>query len=539
MPRNDTLFLVDAKEARNTFLYAPATKQNGSAFLYTRYDTNGPVAMSDPDALAYATAGDVLTTPERVALNRLVLGLKSGGLWGKIHAVYPMTPSAVSSATSYALNLKNTTQHQLAIPASFVCTAEGLRNNANTTEQCSATLNWDTVSIENMSMGVYYRTYGANDASQVDIAIAASGTQAYMQTRSLLGVNQLVGEAGYQNWVGSDVANAVNGLAGSPGLHVMARLNGQTRYFVNASALATKTGSIVTQPVSGVFSLGNKAAAPISFAFVSENLTQTELGVLQSIVESYQSSLTVPRNFTGIAGPVETRNFAQAAQLQRWRHVEIVNDLVVALQAANLWPLITLLYPFVGGTAAAHSINLKSPLTGYITWTAEAVHSNLGISGSVPVVYGDTNFLSTQVPVDMGLYVTTISGGEAVIDFGAVAASGRTSFHYQFSNPAWVVGDLGNFQAPGCRIFVSAPPALVGGLLSQGRIGQVQSLYKNGQVIATSANASDVTAPNVPFTFSGTRGIGIAFVGAGFTTSQHAALYNAIQAFQVALNRAA
>lgn len=56
------------------------------------------------------------------------------------------------------------------------------------------------------------------------------------------------------------------------------------------------------------------------------------------------------------------------------------------------WSKCDLIYPFVGGTALAHSINLKSPGRFTITWHGTVTHNANGITGNGSTGYGDTGY---------------------------------------------------------------------------------------------------------------------------------------------------
>jgi hypothetical protein len=63
--------------------------------------------------------------------------------------------------------------------------------------------------------------------------------------------------------------------------------------------------------------------------------------------------------------------------------VSALNDFVTGLINDGLWNKIDVMYPFIGGNATAHSINLKDPGTYTITtFTGSVVHSNNGITGT-------------------------------------------------------------------------------------------------------------------------------------------------------------
>ena len=58
----------------------------------------------DPDALAFITAAGITNATQKTAINTLVTGLKTDGIWTKMKAIYPFVGG---TATSHKFNLKN------------------------------------------------------------------------------------------------------------------------------------------------------------------------------------------------------------------------------------------------------------------------------------------------------------------------------------------------------------------------------------------------------------------------------------------------
>jgi len=72
-----------------------------------------------------------------------------------------------------------------------------------------------------------------------------------------------------------------------------------------------------------------------------------------------------------------------------------LNAFVVALKQNNLWTNLHAVYPFVGGTAGSHAVNLMS--TDYaITWYGNITHDANGITGDGLTGYGDTGYSPTN-----------------------------------------------------------------------------------------------------------------------------------------------
>jgi hypothetical protein len=545
MPVNSFLYLTDARSEQNTFLYAPTTRANANNFLYTCYGTNGPVPMSDADAAAYATAAQVLATPERNALNALVVALKAAGLWTKMTAMYPMTPSSVSLVDSYKLNLKNTATHALTVPVDISCSLEGLRNTLNTTNVCtSSTLNYDVVNVENNAIGVYHRT-AAPPTNDTDISVSGGGTSNFLTTRGTGAIGGLPGEAGYLHYSSNVGANILSGLAGSPGLHVLNRLAGTSTYYVQSTAIETKVGTTITQPTGGLFTLGSRSLARISFAFVSTALTSVEVNALNTIVDIYQAALTTPRDYTSSQLlDADANNFYTLAQLPRWRHVEIINDLVTGLKTASLWTLLDVLYPFIGGNAYRHSLNLRNSLLYQIAWSGNLSHNAsgvVGVAGGSGV--GFTGFIQSKAQCYLGLYVPQSSGPQAAQDWGTYEGLTASHIHFHYAdNNAYL--DIGGVFADG-RVFAAMPSST--GYVGGGNAGGSLYMAFNASVLVSRLSVGGVTTTAYRLFRGDSSGQGaqtpnrtyaLAVAGSGLTPAQHSTLYTLIQTYQTAMGRA-
>jgi hypothetical protein len=539
MPVNNFLYLTDARSAQNTFLYAPTPRANANNFLYTCYGTNGLAAMSDPDAAAYATTAQVLATPERNALNTLVVQLKAAGLWVKMTAIYPMTPSSGPLVDSYKLNLRNIATHELTIPIDVSCGLQGLRNALNTANVCtSSTLNYNVVDVENNAIGVYYRTAVA-PTTDTDISISGGGIQTFLITCYTNAIGGLSGEAGYLHYSSGPTANSLSGLASGPGLHVLNRAATVATYYRQSSAIESKTGTTITQPVGGLFTLGSRSLAPISFAFVSTSLTGAEVSALNTIVDTYQAALTVPRNYApSQLLDTDTNNFYTLAQLPRWRHIEIINDLVTGLKAAALWFLIDALYPFIGGTAYRHSLNLKNPLTYTITWSGSLTHNASGVVGINDAAQGVIGALSRRAYY-CGLYVGSNSGPASARDFGDFTdPSEWFGIAYQWSDGVFYVDAQKN-------LYQSKVGTLTTGYKAVSSQQNLLSLFEGNQSVSTLSHSvvlSSTPQQNITLFRSQNsqatlRTYSVAVLAEALTPAQHSTLYGLIQAYQTSMAR--
>lgn len=82
--------------------------------------------------------------------------------------------------------------------------------------------------------------------------------------------------------------------------------------------------------------------------------------------------------------------FITAASITDPTQVQAVYTLVGGLKGMGLWTMMTAVYPFIGGSAASHAVNLKSPGTFNITWSGTVTHNSNGVTGDGSTGYGNT-----------------------------------------------------------------------------------------------------------------------------------------------------
>lgn len=222
-----------------------------------------------------------------------------------------------------------------------------------------------------------------------------------------------------------------------------------------------------------------------------------------------------------------------------------LDTLVATLKSDGIWTKLDAIYPFVGGTAAAHKFNLKNPADTdaafRITWNGTITHDADGITGDGSTGYGNTHFdPSVEIPSNegsLGVYVQAnglLNGGE----IGSIV-SGSVDFQIA-TNP----NGSAYFGANGAQSSVTAGAA---GFHQVSRVDASNQLYKiaagtaNNYSSAFSAPAYSVYISALnnngsPSDYS-SRTISFAYLGHSLSSSELTDLYDAVQAFQTALGR--
>jgi hypothetical protein len=226
------------------------------------------------------------------------------------------------------------------------------------------------------------------------------------------------------------------------------------------------------------------------------------------------------------------------------------NDFVVSAKADGYWGNFTAVYPFGGGTAAAHAINAKNPGTYDITWAGGGgTHNANGFTPNGSTSYGNTGINASSVLTFTDCHISTYSRTTVLslnqIDIGAeVGGGGRL-----YISPATSLNDFQLTIGNGATIIAGSQGSDTLGQYLVTRRGTTDSeAYKNGSSIGTNGVNSG-SLPNLNITIGAlnyddgnrynfsSRNLAFASIGAGLTDTEAANFYSAVQAFQTTLGR--
>jgi hypothetical protein len=272
-----------------------------------------------------------------------------------------------------------------------------------------------------------------------------------------------------------------------------------------------------------------------AFAHIGSGLTDTEASKLNTIVEKFNIALD-----RFILDPA-AEAFIDAAGITSTTEIVAINDLVLDLKANNLWTKMTAIYPIVGGTEAAHELNLKSAsftmnLSG--SWS----ESSQGMFGVTSLSKGDTGIAANSLNINshhMSVYINNGSGalngfdgtgssnnilklGHRAIKFFSAGAT--VNPNVSFSSGAFLIGTRQSSTAT--KIF---------GKRDANAFGQIGTTSTTTPVSLPSTNiklggdnAGDSTEFSQYAWFS---------VGSGLTDTDCQNLYNIVDEYQTKLAR--
>ena len=221
--------------------------------------------------------------------------------------------------------------------------------------------------------------------------------------------------------------------------------------------------------------------------------------------------------------------------------------LVTTMKADGTWAKMSAIYPMVGGTATTHKYNLKNPLDTNAAFRLSFVggwtHSSGGALPNGTNAYADSFLIPTTTlslnSHSFGIYSRTndITGVKL---YGNYLVPSAVFLHHNLTGANFNSGILAN------AISYTANPST--GLIMASRTSNTLfSAYRAGVLLGT--NTIAVTSiPNISFYFaarnaSGTaqtftnHQIAFAFLGSGLNSTEAAALYNSVQAFNITLSR--
>jgi hypothetical protein len=239
--------------------------------------------------------------------------------------------------------------------------------------------------------------------------------------------------------------------------------------------------------------------------------------------------------------------FLAAAGITDATITSAICTLVTSMKVNGTWAKCNAIYPFVGGTATTHKFNLKNPLDTNaafrLSFIGGLTHSANGITGNAINAYCNTFLPNTAVAINSN-HISTYSRtsiNENSVDIGTYGQAPPTSSGIHHSARGF---GLGMFFRNQNNTFATAANADGRGFyLSTRTASNFSAMYKNGIQTCTLIVAP-VAMLNENFnilaingTFFSSRNLAFATIGSGLNSTEAAALYTAVQAFNTTLSR--
>lgn len=236
-------------------------------------------------------------------------------------------------------------------------------------------------------------------------------------------------------------------------------------------------------------------------------------------------------------------SFVERSGITDLTQIAALTTLVTSARANGWWELSDVIYPFVGGTAVAHAVNLKSQ-DYTITWAGTVTHNANGITGNAVDGYGNMN------------YDPSVDGVQYQLNSAHITLYRRTNG----ADFMWYVGTAGGPDHSAMRHFNagSIVANLNGGAFSHvgGSLGLVagsrtgvstdiayapngSTAFANPSGSIPSLNMSILAITGVDGIPGNFSNVNLAFltVGGGISAAEYATMEADIQDFQTSLGR--
>jgi len=275
----------------------------------------------------------------------------------------------------------------------------------------------------------------------------------------------------------------------------------------------------------------------VTLAAIQERACESGIGKLSNPIKLYQ---VIAQSLCGGL----SAEFVEAAGITDQTQIAALDSLMVAAITNGWWDKCDLIYPFVGGTALAHSINLKAPGDFTITWNGTVTHDANGITGDGATGYGDTGYVpasSGQALLNsaafsfyrrtlgvVGGFYLGARGSSVSHQLSSSHASPSTSLRLNDAGSAIASEALG--FVGGSRTAAAIKFALVGGVIFSSTAASVTIPGVTLYIGANNQNGSTVS-------FSDAN-LSSVIVGSGLTETQMQLMASDWQTFQAALSRA-
>jgi hypothetical protein len=326
-------------------------------------------------------------------------------------------------------------------------------------------------------------------------------------------------------------------------------INGVMSIYKNSNIIPSTEifDSSINPSITGIgqyFNSFNNAKCSLQ-EMVFYNNNQTSQVNIESNMNSYYSIY---------ATDTDAQAFINAASITDGTQISAIDTLVTSLKSAGIWTKMRAIYPFVGGSATSHKLNLKDPRdlddAFRLAFNGGWTHNSNGATPNGTNGYAKTFFVGTNLSMNsssLSIYNRSVTPTtKNVVDFGyfrlnsSYVSNFFTTYYdgtYGFRVNSW--GSLG------------LPQTSPQGFYNGNRTNSSDfNFFKNGSKVSTLSD-STVGKSQINYQFHlgclfidgayydnfSTNNYAFAHIGDGLTDSESTTFYNTVQEFQTSLGR--
>ena len=240
----------------------------------------------------------------------------------------------------------------------------------------------------------------------------------------------------------------------------------------------------------------------------------------------------------------DAQAFIDAAGITDATQQSAINTLVTDLKGYGIWTKMKAIYPFVGGTAAAHSYNLKNTSQYQITWNGGITHSSNGVLGNGVNGYGNTGLVPSSVLSQNSTHLSYYSRTTTNTLSSEIGSNNLASNRLQITISYSSI----NYNAVNNGVSTFSYTGNADGLWIANRNSSTEiKSFRNNTTLNTETIASQalnnfaisILAANQAGSIDqyNNKQCAFASIGDGLTDTEAANLYTAVQAYQTTLSR--
>jgi hypothetical protein len=398
----------------------------------------------DPDAQAFITAAGITDNTQKNAINTLVINCKAAGIWTKMQAIFPFVGG---TASTHKWNLKNpldtNAAYRLVFSGGWTHSSTGAKPNG-TNAFADTFFFSSSLSLNSIHASFYSRTNFTDNNYKINFGALRPGPDSFSDIAL--------------DWNGVSVFRLNNG-----GVYTSVSSGGNNQGFYTVSRTASniikafKNNTTILNAADASGATSNNRSFYIgaanngvpqyytpnecAFATIGDGLTDTEILVLNQIVEGYQYELSrnvnpFNPNYYNTAYNNETNAFLYASQITDNTQKSAVNTLVNDLKTAGIWTKMRAVYPMIGGTASTHKWNLVNPQDTNAAYRLSFIggwtHSSTGALPNGTNGYADTflnaNTMLQQFSHHHAFYHNTDNSGTGLRSMGGAQSVSSSNF---------------------------------------------------------------------------------------------------------------
>lgn len=280
----------------------------GYLLAYNPYNTNlflnssaPPPIVLDPDAAAFLTTAGITDYTISLAINNLVIGLKTDGIWAKCLAIYPFVGG---TSITHKYNLRNLASYNLSFSGGWTHTSTGAKPNginafANTglIPSVNLTTNYGSASYYSRNGDEEIATSGGtvigvrsdNDSTvNNNFTLAVKIKTLNFSTFNFTVTGTTVNQQGrYLDTIGTGFyVGSMDGVRGDIYRNGIVQTTENFSYSRNTPNLGIYLGSLNNKGIAAEYTLKESA-----FAHIGDALTNTDISNLNNRVQAFQTTL--------------------------------------------------------------------------------------------------------------------------------------------------------------------------------------------------------------------------------------------------------